>query len=483
MGDYSVPEEIRKLKPKGTNVKKIKGQYYVYSHSQSKDPVTGKWKTNPGKLLGKIVPGVGYCPRELASFEGKITCFDYGEYLLACSLSKCDFELLKKVFNPDEAMKLFSTAAIFALDGYVGLNSAGEKYERTLIARDYPALKYSTYTLTKLLENIGRQSKAMDFQNIALENAKTLAIDGHVIPSDSQENDLSYLGYKAKTIKSDQINLMVALDVDARMPVATRVFPGYMLDKMDFLDFIRCFSTIKDRIFLMDSGFYTSENMEHIVNNGGNYVVPVISSRTAYKNVVKPRKGRLSHFLYHADRKTDTVEYKEIEDDGKRIIYFCNVTEKEKLIQSYVSKIDEGKKGFTEDGLEKREKEFGIIVLETSLKDDAKEIYELYKRRWSIETYYDRLKNGLDFENLNLSDYGVVQGVAFVMMLAGRIDSRILQAAKKVKMTRKNLVGVMSGLKLVDDGNGSHIHNFKKEHDFIRETLGLSYDLNLKCLD
>jgi len=483
MGDYSVPEEIRKLKPRGTNVKKIKGQYYVYSHSQSKDPVTGKWKTNPGKLLGKIVPGVGYCPKELASSEGKITCFNYGEYLLACSLSKCDFVLLKKVFNPDEAMKLFATAAMFALEGYVGLNSAAEKFERTLISRDYPALQYSTYTLTKLLENIGRQSKAMDFQSIALENAKTLAIDGHVIASDSQKNDLSYSGYKASTIKSEQMNLMVALDVDAKMPVATKVFPGYMLDKMDFLDFIRDFSTMKDRIFLMDSGFYTSENMKYIVHNGGNYIIPVTSNRTAYKNAVKPKKGRLAHFLYHAGRKTDTVEYREIEEDGKRIIYYCNVTEKEKLLQSYVSNIDEGKKGFTEAGLETIQKEFGIIVLETSLKDDAKDIYELYKRRWSIETYYDRLKNGLDFEELNLSDYATIQGLAFVMMLAGRIDSRILQAAKKVNMSRKNLVRVMSGLKLVDDGNSAHIHNFKKEHAVIREILGLSYDLNLKCLD
>ena len=29
MGDYSVPEEIRRLKPKGTSVKPIKGNYYV----------------------------------------------------------------------------------------------------------------------------------------------------------------------------------------------------------------------------------------------------------------------------------------------------------------------------------------------------------------------------------------------------------------------------------------------------------------------
>jgi hypothetical protein len=37
MGTYSDPEEIRAMKPKGTIVQKIKNQYYVYTHSQSKD--------------------------------------------------------------------------------------------------------------------------------------------------------------------------------------------------------------------------------------------------------------------------------------------------------------------------------------------------------------------------------------------------------------------------------------------------------------
>lgn len=30
MGNYTVPEEIRKMRPLGTTVKNIKGHYYVY---------------------------------------------------------------------------------------------------------------------------------------------------------------------------------------------------------------------------------------------------------------------------------------------------------------------------------------------------------------------------------------------------------------------------------------------------------------------
>ena len=39
MGNYSVPESIRKHKPKGTMVKKIKQGYYVYNYSSKQIPV------------------------------------------------------------------------------------------------------------------------------------------------------------------------------------------------------------------------------------------------------------------------------------------------------------------------------------------------------------------------------------------------------------------------------------------------------------
>ena len=50
----------------------------------------------------------------------------------------------------------------------------------------------------------------------------------------------------------------------------------------------------------------------------------------------------------------------------------------------------------------------------------------------------------MDFTEPELSDYGLIQGISFVMLLAGRIDARILEAARKVNMTRKELVRLMS---------------------------------------
>lgn len=44
-GSYAVSENIRRMKPRGTMVKKIKGHYYVYGMKSIKDGKTGRWKT------------------------------------------------------------------------------------------------------------------------------------------------------------------------------------------------------------------------------------------------------------------------------------------------------------------------------------------------------------------------------------------------------------------------------------------------------
>lgn len=483
MGAFSVPEEIRRLKPKGSNIKKIKGNYYVYTNSRHKDMETGKWKTDTAKLIGKIVPGLGYCPNDKPSVNDGVTCFDYGEYLLACTLSKTDLQRLKECFNPDESMQLFSLAVMFALEGYIGLKASENQYEKCLIARDYPALKYSYYRISNLLEYCGRQDKILEFQKKCMSDAKTIAVDGHVIASDSEYSDLSSIGYRSKAVKGEQMNLLVALDTDLHLPVATKVFPGYMVDKSDFLEFIKMLGDIKSKLFIMDKGFYSKDNIKYLIENKASYIIPIASNMEKYKVATKAKQGRVPQFLYTSGKKMDVVEYRIIEDGVTKVFFFRNISEKERLTKAYLEKIEEGAKGYTKEGFEKAEKNFGTVVLETNLSKEAKDIYGLYKSRWSIETYYDRIKNGLNFEELNLSEYGVIQGVAFVMLLAGRIDQRILQAARIVKKTRKELVRLMSALKLYDNGKSATVCNTKKEHLTVAEKIGLSFDTNLKCLD
>lgn len=483
MGPYSVTEGIRRLKPKGISVKPVKGNYYVYSHSQVKDPVTGNWKTATGKLLGKIIPSVGFCPREDGIKGESITCFDYCEYLLAAKHAKEDFSLLKEFFNPDEALMLISLAMIFSVNGYVGLKNAEDLYARSLIARDYPAMKFSYKRLSVILELIGRTEKAKEFQKKCYESADTIAVDGHAIPGKSEENDLVAAGFKTGSIKSEYMNLMVALNVETGEPVSAKVFPGYTVDRSVFTDFISACGTVRNKLILVDMGVFSTDNTDYIDRNGGHYIVPVSGKTTVYGECTKPAMGRKASFIYHRKGRNDIVEYKEYDIEGKRFICFRNTTEAERLSYTYLSNLEKGKPGYSQEAYEKQNKSYGVILLETNLKDrSASEIYGCYKARWSMATLYDRLKNGIDFESLNIDDWVLMQGVVFVMLLTGRIDSRILQDAKSLKMTGKELVSFMKFLKLTYTGKYVTIHNRKKSHTEVAERLGLSFDTTIKCL-
>ena len=485
MGNYSVPESVRAFKPKGSIVKKIKNNFYVYSHSQVKDSKTGKWKTTSGKLLGKIIPNVGFCPKDskIDSFNN-ITCFNYGEYLLTTSIAKDEYVLLCNIFNPDEAMTIFFIASLYAMYGYVGVKSLEVSFEKSLIHHDYPDLPFSYHIISKLLEHIGRSKNRSEYQKLLFDaSSDTLAFDGHAIATFSDNNDLASTGFKTSELNSTYMNLMVALDVHTLQPVATHVFPGYMLDKTDFISFCSMVGNIKGKILLVDMGFFSEENLAYINAKKSYYVIPVSMNRKEYKEIVYSLPSGLTQFLYHKSSKIDTVEYYEKSIDNRRCIYYKNITEAEKLTTLYLSGIENCKKGYTLETFEKIKSGFGVIVLETNLDKSPKEIYELYKSRWSIETYYDRLKNGLHFEALNSDNYFLVQGLAFVMMVASRIDIKIYNASKQVKMARKELIQLMRYLKLFDENKNIRIVNMKKEHMDILAKLGIKINPSIKCLD
>ena len=483
MGNYTVPPEILALKPRGTIVKKIKSGYYVYSHSQYKDEKTGKWKTSSGKLLGKIVPGVGYCPNSSKCSEDRITCFDYGEYLLASKLSVQEYGLLLKVFNPDEAMLVFALSAIYATHGFCGLKAADSLYGRSLFAKDFPGLKFSYYRIAKLLELIGRESKMSRFQQLAAEAASEFAVDGHPIATFSEENSLSSPGFKTASLGSDYMNLVTAIDVDTGLPFASRMYPGYMLDKSSFSDFMAEIGEITGKCILIDMGFSAKENLKMIEDKGGFFIIPVPKNHSSHKEITKKKPGRLSEFLYSGGGRSDLVEYREKADGNRRVIYYVNRSEAERLCRAYRHGLDAGKKGYTEEKYLKEKDDYGVIVLTTNRKDlDAKQVYEHYKKRWKIETFYDRLKNGLDFSGLNIDDHAMIQGLSFCMLIAGRIDARLLTAAKKLGYTRNSLIGLMKYLKVTDDENGVKLHNKKKDHDAVLEKLGISLSMTEKCL-
>ena len=433
MGNYSVPEEIRKQKPKGTMVKNISGHYYVYEYTGYTDE-NGKRKTKMGRAIGSIKPGIGFVPNDNRNTDLEISTLDFGDYALAVANSGECLRMLKEHFNAEDAVTIYTVALIHFLNQFTHLKDVKKYYDMSCLSVLYPGLKLSYSALSELYDSLGRrQGNVLAFEQSLVDNSShQLAIDGHVIDCQSENNDLAEKGYSFFKSKENQINLMMAYDVNTETPVLSKVYQGGLTDNIAIVDFLNI-ANLRDMLFITDRGFYSYKNIDLLSANGNSYIIPVPSRMNICKNA-ELNSALMQRFAYQRNRKATIIEYS-VADYGNYLVYaFRDVNEAMTAQGNYLRYIEQGNKKYTEEEFNKSKDLFGVYVIQTNAKQkSAKEIFELYKRRWKIETYYNYFKNKADCSALYMPDFYKTQGLAFMMLVCSLIHREFADAVKKLK--------------------------------------------------
>ena len=451
-GSYAVPENIRKMKPRGTMVKKIKGHYYVYGMKCIKDEKTGKWKTKILGIMGKITEKDGYIPnKDDPSFH------EFGTYYLFESCAKEIRELFFQAFGKnDDARRIWICGMIYAVNGFRPICRISHIFLTSYYWINQSGIKLGETAVCNMLENLGRRDdEAKAFQELLTAITTEVAIDGHVIPRYSALDGMTEFGYKHKKLGCEQVNLLTAFDTINCRPVAMRMFDGSKNDKASVKELIDDV-LIEKCLYLMDRGFQCDEVKQKIASVHGTYIMPVCSLTNSYKEAMKRGPGRLKAFTYtHREgihTEEDLVEYRiASESSGTRVIYYRNMKQAMEQKNSYLKCIKNKVEGYTDEGLEKAEMSFGVIVLETTHSGQPEDIYSLYKRRWRIETFYDYLKHQMDFNALGVQDWAKLQGLSFMMMLASLIRGACQLRLKdnKLNMSMPDVLSISSSVKLL----------------------------------
>ncbi len=484
-GKYAVPEEILKFKPRGTMVKKIHGRFYVYAMENVKNPTTGKWQTKSKEILGKITVEDGFIPNENVGY----TVLEYGAYHLAEECAVEIKEQFQQAFGKnDDAKRIWVLALIYAVNGFRPIAAISLLYRKSCLAISYPALKMGETAVSNILENLGRRdTKSKKFQDLLLQSVKEMAIDGHVISRYSKLDGMTEYGYKYKALGSEQVNLLTAYDVMKNRPVAMKMFDGSKNDKASVKEMIKDV-LIEGCLYLMDRGFNSMELKKELADKKATYIMPVSSNMTTYQEALKRGRGRLRTFIYkrregmHVIK--SVVEYQVSSDeDGTRIIYFRNLHEAEGEKANYLECIEKNVSGYSETKLQTIEKTFGVIILETTHAGTPEEIYNYYKDRWSIETYYDYLKHQMDFNALGVQDWAKLQGLAFMMLLATLINGSIQEKLKQSSLSGVYMPEVLltaSSIKAMKRNDMWTIENASKaERDLFKAlTVPVGMELN-----
>lgn len=474
MGNYSVPENIRKLKPTGTMVKVIKGKYYVYEQKHIKDD-NNKWKIKMGKLIGSIDSVIGFIPNNNFEASDKITTVDFGEYFLANSLSIDVYNKLKSVFNPKDATNIYNLALIHFVNGFTYIKNVRPLYNQSYLSIKYNSLSLSEYIVSNMLDDLGRkQERVHKFEDLLIsESSKELAVDGHAIKSSSHDNSLAEDGNKTNIFRDKQINLLMAYDINTNRPVLSRMYDGAALDNISVKDLFER-RDFRNTLFIIDKGFYSSENINLLSKNGNKYIIPLKANTKHYREIAKDTKCE-SLFVYERGKKKTAIEYREAVIDGVKVMIFRDQTESAIESADYLSKIGDEKGVYTIEAYNTHKEYFGTIILESNLDKTPEEIYKLYKRRWQIETFYDYYKNRLDVNALHLPDYYQTQGLSFIMLITSLIHSEFVRHTKGIRnMSVSDMLIDARFIKLHLKKNEWKMENVCKRHIDLFNSLGIS---------
>jgi len=454
----NIPPEISKYRPcKSSRIRYDNdGTYRVYKY-KAKKLASGRWASDSGYLIGKIIPGEGFMPNKrymkeleeqgIIHYSDGITDVAYGQYALLMHVASDVYLRLKKFFPLEMATQIWTYGLILCANKFVYRDQVDEYFQESYMSVLYQnfSFKMGYKALNSLLHHLGsRGNPVREFeQSLIDESSKNIAIDGHVIRSCSENNDLAEPGYKTKQLKAPQVNLLIAYDTKTNIPLLYRTFRGSSVDKKSCEALIRS-RNFKNVKFIVDKGFRSAEVLKAMSTDGNCYIIPVLSSDKNFKRI-KEKLEYTDEFIYKAGKKETAriLYYREEYSDGRTITVYKDVDENNSKRKSYIINMDLGEDGYTQEGYDQYSEWWGVYVLESTTGNSAEEDFRDYKSRWSIETFNNYIKNDAGFNNLKIQDYYEEQGFNFIMLVCGLIHAKLNLAVVDMKKTSISTIDVL----------------------------------------
>lgn len=495
----SIPDDVARFKPcKCSRIRNDNGVYRVYKYSAVKLP-SGKWSSNYGYLIGKIIPGEGFVPNKRyqmelsknSSFEytDGITDVCYGSYALMVHLTQEILELLKKCFTLDKAVQIYCYAVILCVNGFIHMDQVDDYFQESYLSilyRKY-SIKLGYTAVSNLLHDLGaRGGPIQKFEQTLIDTStKNIAIDGHVIRSCSTENNLAEPGYKMRELKNNQINVLIAYDIQNKIPLMYRTYRGSSVDKKSVEDLLisRSFKNTK---FMVDRGFYSETVLDLMSKNGNCYIIPLSNNNRHLKRIKATLQYSSGEFVYKAGRKSSSriVYHEEQIDEKTRILVYKDIDENNAKRKSYKQLMDAGESNYTQEKYDQYCEWWGVYFLETTAPDPASDIYSDYKGRWSIETYNNYIKNYGDFNDLKVQDYYIQHGLDFMMLVTGLLHERLnatVRSMKKSSLSTFDLLLKAGHMRMVIRDNHWKLHNTRTKDLELLKSIGFVPENNIPC--
>ena len=460
-------KEQRRQGTKCLEVKVIGNNHYVY-HSTTFWDKELKKPIKTSKYLGKLDRNEGLIEsrkrKKLVSSDIR-NVTEYGNSMILHESMQPLKPLLIEAF-PDCWEEIYSLAMV-RITGYVPMKRAKESWDKFYNV-DHIDPQLNPKTLSKVLHNVGinRVGQNKIFKNL-IGQSNQLVYDLSSVFTRSMSISQAEKGYNKDHLHVPQINLALLCSADTGLPAMIRSLPGSVRDIATLYNSIKEIDA-KGKTLILDRGFFSDDTMQFLAGMNMSYVLPTRRNSQHYENRIHLNE----HFTYHkrlircGKKKFDKYSMYLYDDQDLKL-------EEQKTLYK---RLDEGK--INKKQLNIKMKRAGQILIMSNLDVEGFEIFELFKKRETVEKMFDTYKTVLDADKLYLQSDESVFGHVFISFISLFIHCTIENLLKKAdlnrKMTPTDLLHKYSRIYHIDLKEGGLITEVPKKVRVLDEKLGLN---------
>lgn len=423
----------------GTELRLIRGRYYLYAVSSKYDPILKRAKKVTGKLLGTITQENGFSKSEKLELIEKAS---KGVDVNRICIRENGFTCFLQQYNPiiEDKLKQFfpEIAQVIIYMSYARLvhnsplkNMAFHISKSMLSINDKTSLSEKYFSTT--LREIGtKRTDITAYMKSFIKPNDYVMVDMTNIFSASDKMRYSKEGYNSDMIFDKQFNLLYIYSPDLVQPVFYRLYSGNIREVKGFKLCLQE-SGIADAVVIADKGFYSKKNIENLQQEGLRYIIPLKRDNglIIYQKL-QPRD--LSYFKFE-DR---YIWYTFYPCQGQQLFLFKDEKLKVQEEKDYLDRIESLPEYYQLEKYHDRTERFGTIALLSNVETEtAEHIYSSYKSRNNVEVMFDGIKNILHADRTYMQNEDALEGWMFINHIALQWYYIIYNMLKQFNMLKR----------------------------------------------
>jgi hypothetical protein len=369
-------------KRQGTELRCLKGKYYLYEVTSKWNPEKKRSVKITGKLLGKITQADGFVESEKDRLRKqkfvveRIQVKEYGVFAIIESLFGDTVNMLKKHFS--DCWQKIICLAFARLVYRSALKNMLFHYSHSYLSVQYPDIDLSAKGLSSFLRSLGQErGKIVEFCRSFRQMNDCIIFDGTDIFSCSEKMDFPKISKTKSGVFDNVMNLMCIFSVGQQMPVYYRLLPGNIKDmsafKISLLE-----SGVKEAIIIIDKGFASASNIKALEDEKLKFIIslPRDSSLIDYQKARAGDKSQFDGYLKYAGRFIWYYTCPVKNNNDRKVTVFLDEELRNSEESDYLERIENKVKNYSVETFHQKRHVFGTIAILDNVKKPARDIYE-----------------------------------------------------------------------------------------------------------